>query len=110
MPPSLWLDVVRQACYVIRMIRSFRCSYTKKLFERQRVRQFASIEESARIKLNMLNAAILLTDLLVPPGNQLEALRGDRKGQHSIRVNKQWRICFVWKDADAYDVEITDYH
>ena len=64
----------------------------------------------ARRKLRMLNNAHVLTDLRVPPANRLEALHGDRKGQHSIRINDQWRICFVWKDGDAYDVEIVDYH
>ena len=64
----------------------------------------------ARRKLRMLNNARVLNDLRVPPANRLEALHGDRKGQHSIRINDQWRICFLWKDGDAYDVEIVDYH
>lgn len=68
------------------------------------------IQNAARKKLRIINAATELSDLRVPPGNRLEALKGDRKGQHSIRVNDQWRICFRWDGKDAYDVEITDYH
>lgn len=68
------------------------------------------IQRAARKKLIILDAAVEINDLQIPPGNQLEALRGDRKGQHSIRINKQWRICFKWTDGDAKDVEITDYH
>jgi proteic killer suppression protein len=70
----------------------------------------ANIHQAALKKLQMLNAAGALGDLLVPPGNRLEPLKGDRKGQHSIRINDQDRICFVWRDGNAYDVEITDYH
>lgn len=92
------------------MIRSFGCNDTSKLFNRERVSKFQAFEVQARIKLNMLNAAVSLQDLLVPPGNQLETLRGDRRGQHSIRINKQWRICFLWSDGDAYEVEIVNYH
>lgn len=69
-----------------------------------------NIESVARRKLQMIDAAGDVKDLRMPPGNHLEALEGDRKGQHSIRVNDQWRICFVWRDGDAYEVEITDYH
>jgi len=68
------------------------------------------IQQRAREKLKYLDAAATLGDLAVPPGNQLEALKGDRKGQHSIRVNQQWRVCFVWKDGDVTDAEIVDYH
>ena len=68
------------------------------------------MQAKARQKLVLLDAAVELTDLLVPPGNRLEELQDDRKGQHSIRINNQWRICFVWKDGDAYEVEIVDYH
>jgi len=92
------------------MIRSFADKKTKALFNRQRVRQFEQFERAARRKLEMLEAASVLDDLRSPPGNRLEALKGDRKGQHSIRINQQWRICFVWKDNGAYDVEIIDYH
>lgn len=92
------------------MIRSFRDAKTETLFDDQDVPGFRSIERVARRKLLYLHRAKYLQDLRVPPGNRLEALKGDRKGQHSIRINDQWRICFHWKDGDAYDVEITDYH
>lgn len=92
------------------MIKSFRCADTEKLFNRERVTKFRSIENAVRRKLEMLNAAARLPDLSVPPGNRLEKLRGDRAGQHSIRVNDQWRICFIWRESNAYDVEIVDYH
>lgn len=68
------------------------------------------IQQTARRKLKLIDAATGLDSLRVPPGNKLEALKHDRKGQHSIRINDQWRICFVWRNADAYEVEITDYH
>lgn len=70
----------------------------------------AGIQPIVRRKLRVLNSAVTLDDLRIPPGNRLEALKGDRRGQHSIRINEQWRICFHWKDGDAYDVEIVDYH
>ena len=73
-------------------------------------RKFSAILRPAMRKLEVLNAAEALSDLRVPPGNMLETLQGDRRGQNSIRINKQWRICFVWKDDNAYDVEIADYH
>jgi toxin HigB-1 len=92
------------------MIRTFRCKDTEALFNRQRSSRFRSIENVARRKLAMLNNAQSLQDLRAPPGNRLEELAGDRQGQHSIRVNDQWRICFLWKDRDAYEVEIVDYH
>ena len=92
------------------MIRSFADKKTEALFNRQRVRQFEQFERAARRKLEMLEAASVLDDLRSPPGNRLEALKGDRKGQHSISINQQWRICFVWKDNGPYDVEIIDYH
>lgn len=92
------------------MIRSFRGSDTKRLFEDEDVRRFRSVERMARRKLLLLHRAKVLADLRVPPGNRLEALRGDRAGRYSIRINDQWRICFQWKDGDAYDVEIVDYH
>lgn len=74
------------------------------------VRRWQDVERVARRKLEQLNAARRLDDLRIPPGNQLEALKGDRRGRHSIRINDRWRLCFVWKDGDAYDVEIVDYH
>lgn len=92
------------------MIRSFRSRDTERLFQRQRVSQFRNIESVARRKLEMLDAAHQLPDLRVPPGNRLEALFGDRKGQHSIRINDQWRICFIWREGGAENVEIVDYH
>lgn len=92
------------------MIRSFRCKDTERLFQRESVRRFKAIEAVARRKLEMIEAAQTLQDLRVPPGNRLEALKGDRKGQHSIRVNDQWRICFVWREGAAENVEIVDYH
>ena len=80
------------------------------MFQRQSVRRFKAIESVARRKLEMLEAAQRLDDLRVPPGNRLEALSGDRKGQHSIRINDQWRICFTWREGGADMVEIVDYH
>jgi toxin HigB-1 len=91
------------------VIRSFRDRDTEKLFADLSVRRFGAIERVARRKLQLLDAALRLEDLRVPPGNRLEALRGNRAGQHSIRINDQWRICFRW-DGDAHDVEIVDYH
>lgn len=92
------------------MIRSFRCADTEHLFRRDPVRRFKAIERSALRKLDMLDAAPHIRTLSALPGNRLEALRGDRKGKFSIRVNDQWRICFEWQDGYAYDVEIVDYH
>lgn len=92
------------------MIFSFRDRDTRALFERSRVRRFAAIERTARVRLLMLDAAETLEDLRVPPGNRLEALKGDRAGQHSIRINRQWRVCFVWTEKGAEHVEICDYH
>ena len=92
------------------MIHSFACLDTKALFSSQAVPRFRNIERVARRKLLQLNATNELASLRVPPGNQLEALRGDRKGQHCIRVNDQWRVCFVWREDGAHQVEIVDYH
>lgn len=92
------------------MIHSFRCKDTEALFNDVDVRRFRNIERAARRKLLFLHQAVKLDDLRSPPGNRLEALKGNRKGQHSIRVNDQWRICFVWDDGDATAVEIVDYH
>lgn len=91
------------------MIRSFKCSETSRLFEREGSRRFRSIERIALRKLLQLEAAGRMDDLKVPPANRLEKLRGDRAGQHSIRINGQWRICFLW-DEGAHNVEIVDYH
>jgi toxin HigB-1 len=93
------------------MIRSFSSRETERLFQRERVRKIpANIQRVALRKLRMLHRAIDLNDLRVPPANRLEALKGNRKGQYSIRVNNQFRICFRWLDGDAFDVEIVDYH
>lgn len=92
------------------MIVSFADKRTQQLFRLERVREFQAIERPALRKLAMLDAAVTVEDLLVPPGNRLEMLKGDRAGQWSIRINDQWRVCFIWKDGDAHDVEICDYH
>lgn len=91
------------------MIKTFRCADTENLFKGVRVRRFISIEAVARRKLEMLAAARKPEDLRSPPGNRLEALKGDRAGQYSIRINDQFRVCFRWNDG-AEDVEIVDYH
>jgi proteic killer suppression protein len=93
-----------------RVIWSFRCSDTERLFRRESVRRFKAIERAARRKLDQIHFAAKLSDLAVPGGNRLEKLEGDREGQHSIRINAQWRICFVWRQGNAYQVEIVDYH
>ena len=92
------------------MIRSFKCADTEALAKGERVRRFVNIAAVARRKLRQLQIAGRLDDLRVPPGNRLEALKGNRRGQHSIRINDQWRVCFRWIDAGAEDVEIVDYH
>lgn len=92
------------------MIRSFRCRDTEALFNDLEAPRFRAIERVARRKLLYLHRARKLDDLRVPPANRLEALKRDRKGQYSIRINDQWRICFVWRGSDAFDVEIVDYH
>lgn len=92
------------------MIKSFRCRDTKDLFNDRVVGRFRAIERVARRKLDILHAAERLKDLKVPPGNRLELLKGNRSGQCSIRINDQWRVCFVWQGKDASDVEIVDYH
>lgn len=93
------------------MIRSFRDKETEKIFHRVRSRKLPDdIQQVALRKLRMLNRSQTLQDLRIPPANRLEKLVGDRSGQHSIRINDQWRICFRWEDDGAYDVEIVDYH
>ena len=92
------------------MIFSFACADTAALFHARSVPRFRNIERVARRKLLQLHAASQSVTLRIPPGNQLEALRGNRQGQHSIRINAQWRICFVWQDDGAAHVEIVDYH
>jgi len=93
------------------MIKSFECKKTQKIFYRERsIKLPSSIQRTAMRKLWMVAAANSLSDLRIPPANHLEKLRGKRKGQHSIRINDQWRICFKWQKQDAYEVEIIDYH
>ena len=93
------------------MIKSFRDADTQRLWQEERSRRLpASLQRVALRKLQMLNAAAALSDLMVPPGNRLERLRGDRLGQHSIRINDQYRVCFEWREGNAHSVEITDYH
>ena len=93
------------------MIKSLRDKDAQKVFERQLVRRWsAGLQRAALRKLLILDAAEELEDLRVPPGNRLEKLSGDRAGQFSIRINDQWRICFEWRDGDAYEVEVVDYH
>ena len=92
------------------VIKSFRCRDTEALFQDRVVRRFQTIERTARRKLESLDAANSLADLALIPGNRLEALRGDRAGQYSIRINDQWRLCFEWSGRDCFNVEVVDYH
>lgn len=92
------------------VIKTYGSKDTERIASGKKVKPLAGIERQIQIKLVYLNAAVTLQDLKSPPGNRLEALKGDRAGQHSIRINNQYRICFKWKDGDAYDVEVTDYH
>ena len=92
------------------MIKTFRCKATQALFEGKCPRKFKAFQSVAERKLQMLDEAYSVEDLRAPPGNRLEALRGDRKGQWSIRINDQWRICFCFEEGKALDVEIVDYH
>jgi proteic killer suppression protein len=105
------LDVNHAPRYYLQMpIKSFKCADTESLFKRQRVKRFANIESVARRKLEQLEWAGALDDLRVPPGNRLEALKHNRAGQHSIRINEQFRVCFIWTPEGPVDVEIVDYH
>lgn len=93
------------------MIQSFQDKDTEKIFRREQVRAFSlEVQHIAYRKLLMIDAAIDISDLKIPPGNRLELLKGNRRGQYSIRINKQWRICFRWNNGHAFDVEIIDYH
>jgi proteic killer suppression protein len=92
------------------VIRSFRCPDTERLFRREGSRRFDAIARSALRKLDILDAAADFRTLWTLPGNRLERLKGNRQGQYSIRINDQWRICFLWRDGHAYEVEIVDYH
>ena len=91
------------------MIKNFKCKYTQALYEGGKPKQFRAFQAQAERKLQMLDNAVELIDLRSPPGNKLENLSGDRLGQHSIRINKQWRVCFIWAN-EPINVEITDYH
>ena len=105
------LNVSNASRYYSNMaIKSFKSKETHALFLGQRVRRWINVERTALRKLEQLDWSVLLEDLRVPPGNQLEALKGDRKGQHSIRINDQWRVCFVWTTEGPTSVEIVDYH
>ncbi|WP_049456580.1 type II toxin-antitoxin system RelE/ParE family toxin [Stenotrophomonas maltophilia] len=92
------------------MIRTYADKDTEGIAKGRKVKALAQIERQIQRKLVYLNSAVALQDLKAPPGNRLEALKGNRKGQYSIRINDQYRICFTWKDGDVYDVEVTDYH
>ena len=93
------------------MIRTFRDAETERIWNRERSRKLpADMQQRAMRRLTLLDAALCLDELGVMKGNRLHGLKDDRAGQHSVAINMQWRICFVWKDGDAYDVEITDYH
>jgi proteic killer suppression protein len=92
------------------MIKTFKCNDTEKIFNDFDVKKFRGIAKTARIKLEVLDATVSLKSLRVPPGNRLEQLKGERKGQYSIRINDQWRICFIWKEGNVFEVEIIDYH
>lgn len=114
--PETLVGIYRNALNVLHaillriMIKSFRSADTEKLHHRETAVRFRAIERVAQRKLRQLDAAVVLSDLASPPGNRLELLKGNRAGQHSVRVNDQWRICFRWDNGDAYDVEIVDYH
>jgi proteic killer suppression protein len=93
------------------VIKSFRDANTERVFNRELVKRFSrEIQQRAFMRLNAIDAAVRLEDLRLPPSNRLEALKGDRKGEHSVRINDQWRICFLWRDGHAERVEIVDYH
>ena len=108
---NITLDVINASRYYSAVIRSFKDPEAELIFKRERSRKLPqNILRPALKKLLVLDAADALADLRIPPGNRLEKLSGDRKGQHSIRINDQWRICFRWKNGDALNVEIADYH
>jgi proteic killer suppression protein len=105
------LTIVTLGVIISVVIKNFADRETSRIFQRERSRRIPpDIQRRARIKLEILNAAEQVEDLRIPPSNNLESLSGERHGQHSIRINDQWRICFVWSGSDAYEVEIVDYH
>jgi len=107
----LTLDVINAIRYSVSVIRSFADPETERIFNRTRSRKLPQgIQRVALRKLLLVDAADRIEDLRFPPGNRLEKLHGNREGQHSIRINDQWRVCFLWKDSDAFEVEIADYH
>jgi toxin HigB-1 len=108
---SLSVDGYIRGCRIPGLIVSFKCAETERVWQRQFSRKLpGNIQQTALHKLQLLDAAVRLENLRVPPGNGLEALKGDRKGQHSIRINQKWRICFEWVSGNAYEVVIADYH
>jgi proteic killer suppression protein len=105
------LDVINVTRYYCAMIKTFANTETEKIFRRKFSKKLPqNIQRKARMKLEILDAASILKDLRIPPGNRLEKLTGNREGQHSIRINEQWRVCFAWQRGDALEVEIVDYH
>lgn len=104
------MTVVTEIVNNLGVIKSFRCKEAENIFNGQGSIKFGAIVRIIMRKLEILDAAENIRDLSIPPGNRLEALLGNRKGQYSIRINDQWRICFVWKDGQAFEVEIADYH
>jgi len=108
---EFFLDINKHFVYYANMIKSFRCNETEKIFHRQSSRKFpGDIQQRAFMKLNAIDAATRIEDLRLPPSNHLELLKGNRQGQWSIRLNDQWRICFLWINGNAEKVEIVDYH
>lgn len=104
------MTIITHSVTITYVIKTFKCADTEALSKGDRVKRFANVAVVARRKLRQLEIAGRLDDLRVPPGNRLEALKGDRAGQHSIRVNDQFRVCFRWTETGAEDVEIVDYH
>jgi proteic killer suppression protein len=105
------IDIITHRVTIHSVIASWRCDETRRLFDGIGARKFPpNIQRTARRKLLQMHAATELSQLAIPPGNRLEPLKGDRRGQHSIRINDQWRICFRWHFGNCYDVEIVDYH
>ena len=105
------MTTIARDVIIIKVIRSFADKDTQRIFYRLASKRLSiEVQRTAYRKLTIIDAAEAINDLRIPPGNRLEKLKGDREGQYSIRMNDQWRVCFYWKDNDAYDVEITDYH